>query len=63
MTSAQLIKTMGCIPNSAYDALAKMRTTGVVQMRDDMADGVRKNYLTTQSGMTPGPQPAAAPEL
>jgi DNA-binding transcriptional regulator GbsR (MarR family) len=64
MTSAELIQTMGCIPNSVYDALAKMRNTGVVKMRDDSADGVRKNYLTTQpERMTPKPQPAAAPEL
>ena len=64
MTSAELIQTMGCIPNSVYDALAKMRNTGVVKMRDDSADGVRKNYLTTQSErITPKPQPAAAPEL
>jgi DNA-binding transcriptional regulator GbsR (MarR family) len=64
MTSADLIHTMGCIPNSVYDALAKMRNTGVVEMRDDSADGVRKNYLTTQSErITPKPQPAAAPEL
>ncbi len=64
MTSAELIQTMGCIPNSVYDALTKMRNTGVVQMRDDSADGVRKNYLTTQpERMTPKPQPAAAPEL
>ncbi len=64
MTSAELIQTMGCIPNSVYDALAKMRNTGVVHMRDDSAGGVRKNYLTTQSErITPKPQPAAAPEL
>ena len=62
MTSADLIKTMGCIPNSAYDALAKMRTTGVVEMRDDPADRVRKNYLATESGGTMSvPEPAAAP--
>lgn len=61
MTSVQLIETMGCIPGSAHDALAKMRATGVVEMRDDPADGVRKNYLATQSGgIVPAPEPAAA---
>ena len=64
MTSAELIQTMGCIPNSVYDALAKMRNTGVVEMRDDSADGVRKNYLTAQSErMERKPQPAATSEL
>lgn len=64
MTSADLIHTMGCIPNSVYDALAKMRNTGVVEMRDDSADGVRKNYLTAQSErMERKPQPAATSEL